>query len=108
MTLAVLKQNAEILLEVSQNYEMLLEKRKSLSKEESQKYDLHIKNFKKSENSAKKFTLIEIHKLAPATLLRQTPSKISLNKILDLCYSSAQLAIEVKDCSVSADLRQKK
>ncbi len=46
MSRAILKQNAEILLEVSQNYESLLEKMKTADKNEIQKYEMHVKNFK--------------------------------------------------------------
>ncbi len=45
MSLSMLKQNAEILLEVSENYEKVLLK-KSMSKEESEKYETYIKNFR--------------------------------------------------------------
>ena len=40
-----LKQNAQILLEVSQNYEKILEK-KSLGREDKEKTDMQINNFK--------------------------------------------------------------
>ena len=45
MSLSMLKQNAEILLEVSENYEKVLLK-KIMSKEESEKYETYIKNFR--------------------------------------------------------------
>ena len=41
-----MKQNAEILLEVSQNYEGILAKKTNASKEEIEKYELYLKNFK--------------------------------------------------------------
>ncbi len=46
MSTAIMKQNAEILLEVSQNYEKILEKRKNATKEEVEKYELYLKNFR--------------------------------------------------------------
>ena len=46
MSIAILKQNAEILLEVAQNYEKLLNKKKTALTEEAEKYEIHIKNFK--------------------------------------------------------------
>ena len=46
MSLALLKQNAEILLEVAENYENILEKKKNSSKEEAEKYSEYIKNFR--------------------------------------------------------------
>ncbi|MEK6948254.1 MAG: hypothetical protein AABX19_03335 [Nanoarchaeota archaeon] len=47
MSIAMLKQNADILIEVSKNYEKLLEK-KELSKSitEKEQLDIQIKNFK--------------------------------------------------------------
>ena len=45
MSIPMLKQNAEILLEVAENYEKVLLK-KSMSKEESEKYETYIKNFR--------------------------------------------------------------
>lgn len=43
----MLKQNADILIEVSKNYEKLLEKRElSKSKTEKEQIDIQIKNFK--------------------------------------------------------------
>ncbi|MEK6956082.1 MAG: hypothetical protein AABW52_05460 [Nanoarchaeota archaeon] len=47
MSIAMLKQNADILIEVSKNYEKLLEKRElSKSKTEKEQIDIQIKNFK--------------------------------------------------------------
>ena len=46
MSLAMLKQNAQILLEVSQNYETLLQKKKLVSKEENIKIEVQLKNFR--------------------------------------------------------------
>ena len=47
MSIAMLKQNADILLEVSRNYEKLLEKRESTTnKIEKEQIDIQIKNFK--------------------------------------------------------------
>ena len=46
MSLAMLKQNANILLEVAQNYERLLDKRKTSNKEDKEKIDIYIKNFR--------------------------------------------------------------
>lgn len=59
MSIAILKQNAEILLEVSENYEKLLEKRKSATKEEVDKYENYLKNFK----GQFLYLLTAIHKL---------------------------------------------
>lgn len=42
----MLKQNANILLEVAQNYEKLLEKKRTTGKEDKEKIDMHMKNFK--------------------------------------------------------------
>ncbi|MBI2148544.1 hypothetical protein HYU23_02595 [Candidatus Woesearchaeota archaeon] len=42
----MLKQNAEILLEVAENYEIILEKKKNAPKQEAEKYEEKIKNFK--------------------------------------------------------------
>ena len=47
MSIAMLKQNADILLEVSRNYERLLEKREQAkNKIEKEQIDIQIKNFK--------------------------------------------------------------
>ena len=46
MSLSLLKQDAEILLEVAGNYEKLLESRKNAGKTEIEKFDIAIKNFK--------------------------------------------------------------
>ena len=47
MSLAMLKQNSDILVEVSKNYEKLLEKKlSSKNKTEIEQLDLQIKNFK--------------------------------------------------------------
>ena len=46
MSLAMLKQNAKILLEVSQNYDKLLDQRKVASKSELERLDTLVKNFK--------------------------------------------------------------
>ena len=59
MTLAMLKQNVEILLEVAENYENLIEKRKSAGKEEADKYGIYLKNFRNQFL----YLLISIHKL---------------------------------------------
>jgi len=42
----MLKQNAKILLEVSQNYDKLLDQRKVASKSELERLDTLVKNFK--------------------------------------------------------------
>ena len=42
----MLKQNAKILLEVSQNYDKLLDQRKVASKSELERLDTQVKNFK--------------------------------------------------------------
>ena len=46
MSLSLLKQDAEILLEVAVNYEKLLEARKNAEKNDIEKFDISIKNFK--------------------------------------------------------------
>lgn len=46
MSLAMLRQNAEILLEVSENYENLLQKLKNANKEEAIRYETNLKNFR--------------------------------------------------------------
>jgi len=46
MSLAMLKQNAVILTEVAQNYQDLIAKRKTARKEDIQKIDLQIRNFR--------------------------------------------------------------
>ncbi len=59
MSIAMLKQNAEILLEVSENYENLLQKLKNANKEDAAKYEMNIKNFKNQFL----YLLTAIHKL---------------------------------------------
>lgn len=46
MSLARLKQNAEILVEVAENYEKILEKKKAASKQDILKYENYEKNFR--------------------------------------------------------------
>ena len=46
MSLAILKQNAEILAEVASNYERLLEEKKNAGKDQAGRYDLQLKNFR--------------------------------------------------------------
>lgn len=46
MSLAILKQNAEILAEVASNYEKLLEEKKNAGKDQAGRYDIQIKNFR--------------------------------------------------------------
>lgn len=46
MSLALLKQNAEILLEVAENYEKILQEKNKASKLEVAKYEIHLKNFR--------------------------------------------------------------
>ena len=46
MSLSIIKQNAEILLDVAENYERVLERKNNASKEESEKYEGLLKNFK--------------------------------------------------------------
>ncbi len=46
MSFALLKQNSQILLEVSKNYEKLLEKKKTVNKAEAEILESQIKNFK--------------------------------------------------------------
>ena len=46
MNILMVKQNAEILLEVAQNYETLLEKRKIAPKDQMKTYDVQLKNFR--------------------------------------------------------------
>ncbi len=46
MSLAMLKQNATILLEVAQNYENLIKKKKTASKEEQERIGMQMRNFR--------------------------------------------------------------
>lgn len=46
MSLAILKQNAEILLEIAQNYERLLDEKKRAGKEQAMRYESSLKNFR--------------------------------------------------------------
>lgn len=46
MSLTLLKYNAQVLLEVSQNYEKLLAKRGTVSGEEADRLEIQIKNLK--------------------------------------------------------------
>lgn len=46
MSFAMLKQNAQILAEVSRNYEKLLERKKIAGKEENERIEMQLKNFK--------------------------------------------------------------
>ena len=46
MSLEMLKQNAEILVQVSRNYEKLIERRKKASSSDIPQIDIQIKNFK--------------------------------------------------------------
>ena len=59
MTIAMLRQNAEILLEVAENYENLIEKKKTAKKYEADKYKLQINNFR----SQFLYLLTALHKL---------------------------------------------
>lgn len=46
MSLAMLKQNSQILLDVSQNYENLMQKKKTANKIENEKIEMQLKNFR--------------------------------------------------------------
>ena len=46
MSFAMLKQNSKILLEVAQNYDKILESKKTVSKEEIERIQSQEKNFK--------------------------------------------------------------
>ncbi len=56
MNLTMLKQDTEVLAEIAKNYEELLEKEKSMPKEE---YEIDVKNFKKQFL----YLLTAIHKI---------------------------------------------
>ena len=58
MSLTVLKQDAEILVEVAKNYERMLEQRKNANKSEIEKYEIYLKNFR----SQFLYLLAAIHK----------------------------------------------
>ena len=59
MSIAMLKQNAEILLEVAENYENLLQKKKDSRKDEAEKYEIYLRNFRNQFL----YLLTAIHKL---------------------------------------------
>ncbi len=46
MSITLLKQNAEILLEVAGNYDIILEKGKGARKEDLEQYEVYAKNFR--------------------------------------------------------------
>lgn len=59
MSLAILKQNAEILVEVAENYENILEKKKNATKDETEKYEIYLRNFRNQFL----YLLASIHKI---------------------------------------------